>query len=179
VLLIDADLRRPRIHSIFGLSNERGLTDVLKAPGPMNGDDGIICETSYPGVYVMPAGPSDLGINNMLYSPRLPELIARYRKEFDVVLIDTPPMLNMSDARVLGRLSDGVILVVRAGSTTRDTVQSAAQRFVEDGTVLIGTILNDWNPKKHQGYGSGYTYRSYGGYYDSYQKHYGPDSEKK
>jgi capsular exopolysaccharide synthesis family protein len=178
VLLIDADLRKPRLHNIFDVSNEHGLTDVLKAPGPLNGNDGVISETIYPGVFVMPAGPADIAVHNMLYSPRLPELIARYRKEFDAVIIDTPPMLNMSDARVLGRLSDGVIVVVRAGKTTRDTVQSAVQRFTEDGTTVIGTILNDWNPKKHQGYGYGYTYRSYHGYYDSYQKHYGPDSTK-
>ena len=55
----------------------------------------------------------------------------------------------------------------------RDTVQSAAQRFGEDGTTVLGTILNDWNPKKHQGYGYGYAYRSY----DTYYKHYGPEGK--
>jgi capsular exopolysaccharide synthesis family protein len=178
VLVIDADMRKPRMHDIFGVSNEHGLSDVLKAAGPMNGDSGIICETAYPGVFVMPAGPSEVGIHNMLYSPRLPEIIARFRKEFDAVIIDTPPMLHMSDARVLGRLADGVIIVIRAGRTTRDTVQSTVQRFGEDGTRVIGTILNDWNPKKHQGGGYGYSYRSYHGYYDSYHKHYGPNEKK-
>ena len=178
VLVIDADMRKPRMHDIFGVSNEHGLSDVLKAAGPMNGNNGIICETAYPGVFVMPAGPSEVGIHNMLYSPRLPEIIARFRKEFDAVIIDTPPMLHMSDARVLGRMADGVIIVIRAGRTTRDTVQSTVQRFGEDGTRVIGTILNDWNPKKHQGGGYGYGYRSYHGYYDSYQKHYGPDHKK-
>jgi succinoglycan biosynthesis transport protein ExoP len=179
VLVIDADLRRPRLHTIFGIPNETGLIDVLKASGPLNGHDGLVFETVYPGVFVMPAGPADSSMYNLLHSPRLPELIARYRKEFDAVLIDTPPMLNMSDARILGRVADGVVLVVRAGRTTRDTVQSAAQRFLDDGTKVLGTVLNDWNPKKHQGYGYGYAYRSYGGYYDSYHKHYGPDSDKK
>ncbi len=112
VLLIDADLRKPRMHDIFGVSNEHGLVDVLMAPGPLNGQEGLVCETIYPGVYVMPAGPVEHAIFNLLYSPRLPELLSRFRKEFDIVLIDTPPMLNMSDARVLGRLADGVILVV-------------------------------------------------------------------
>lgn len=178
VLVIDADLRKPRMHDIFGVSNAQGLTTVLKAEGPLNGQPGIVCETVYPGLFVMPAGPSEVGIHNMLYSPRLPEIIARFRKEFDAVIIDTPPVMHMSDARVLGRLADGVIVVVRAGRTTRDTVQSTVARFSEDGTRVIGTILNDWNPKKHQGYGSGYAYRSYHGYYDSYQKHYGEKTEK-
>ncbi len=179
VLVIDADLRRPRMHDIFGVSNEQGLTNLLKATGPLNGQEGVVCETAYPGLFVMPAGPSEEGIHNMLYSPRLPEIIARFRKEFDAVIIDTPPVMHMSDARVLGKMADGVIVVVRAGRTTRDTVQSAVSRFAEDGTRVIGTILNDWNPKKHQGYGYGYDYRSYHGYYDSYQKHYGDDSPQR
>jgi capsular exopolysaccharide synthesis family protein len=177
VLVIDADLRKPRMHDIFNVSNAEGLTNVLKMAAPLNGHKGFICETACPGVFVMPAGPSELGIHNMLYSPRLPEIFARFRKEFDVVIVDTPPVMHMSDARVLGRLADGVIVVVRAGRTTRDTVQSAVQRFGEDGTRVIGTILNDWNPKKHQGYGYGYAYRSYHGYYDSYHKHYGTDEK--
>jgi Mrp family chromosome partitioning ATPase len=163
------------MHTIFGVSNEHGLVDVLMAPTPLNGEAGPVCETIYPGVYVMPAGASERFVFNLLYSPRLPELVARFRKEFDVVLIDTPPMLNMSDARVLGRFADGVIVVMRAGRTTRDAVQASVQRLEEDGTKVLGTILNDWNPKRHTGYGYGYGYKSsYGGYY----KHYGSEEKK-
>jgi capsular exopolysaccharide synthesis family protein len=177
VLVIDADMRKPRMHDIFKVSNESGLTDVLKAAEPLNGGAGVIYETSYPGVFVMPAGQGDLAVNNMLYSPRLPEIVARFRKEFDAVIIDTPPMLHMSDARVLGKMADGVIVVVRAGRTTRDTLQATVQRLTEDGTPVIGTILNDWNPKIHQGYGYGYGYRSYHGHYESYYKHYGREKK--
>jgi Mrp family chromosome partitioning ATPase len=64
-----------------------------------------------------------------------------------MVIIDTPPMLQMPDARVLGRSADAVILVTRAGQTTMDAVITANQRFANDGTRVLGTILNDWNPK--------------------------------
>ena len=73
------------------------------------------------------------------------ELMQRLRRDFDNVLIDSPPMGQISDARVLGRLADSVILVLRAGRTTRDAALAATQRFAEDGTPVLGTILNDWD----------------------------------
>jgi polysaccharide biosynthesis transport protein len=87
------------------------------------------------------------------------------KHDYDLVLIDTPPMLNMSDARIIARQADGVILVVRANVTSRDSIKDAHRRFVEDGTRVIGTVLNDWNPKKSSRY-------SYHGYYDRYRDYY-------
>ena len=80
------------------------------------------------------------------------------------MLIDTPPMMQISDARVLGQMSDAVILVLRAGQTTRGTAKAAADRFLEDGTRLLGTILNSWDPKTN-GYGYYDSYRYYDYYY--------------
>ena len=78
-----------------------------------------------------------------------------------MILIDAPPMIHLADARVLGRLADGVILVVRSGQTTMDSAAFAAQRFAEDGTRVLGTVLNSWDPRTapHYGYGS-YHYQS-------------------
>ena len=70
------------------------------------------------------------------------------REEFHTVIIDTPPMLNMPDARILGRLADGVILVVRSAETMRAAAVAAKQRLTEDGTRVLGTILNQWDPRK-------------------------------
>ena len=89
-------------------------------------------------------------------------------EEFDTVLIDTPPMMQISDARVLGRMADAVILVLRAGQTTRDSARAATERFLEDGTPVLGTILNAWDPKV-----SGY------GYYDNYYDYHRYYSEKR
>ena len=93
-------------------------------------------------------------------TPRACPIVQRLRKDFDTVLIDTPPVLHISDARVLGRMADAVILVLKAGQTTRDAILMAKQKFVEDGTPLMGTILNNWNPKQ-----AGYGYKHYDGYY--------------
>jgi receptor protein-tyrosine kinase len=83
------------------------------------------------------------------------------RREFDMVIIDTPPMLQMPDARVLGRLADAVILVVRSARTTKETVAAAGQRLAEDGTRLLGTVLNEWDPRKTSHAGHEYVYRPY------------------
>lgn len=79
-----------------------------------------------------------------------------------MVLIDTPPMLQMPDARVVGRMADAVLLVTRAGVTTRDAAVAAHQRLSEDRIPVLGTVLNDWNPKKSP--------TGYYGYYDAYQR---------
>jgi len=80
--------------------------------------------------------------------------LRRLRGEFDMILIDAPPMIHIADARVLGHLADGVILVIRAGQTTTESALFARQRFAEDGTRVLGTILNSWDPKSSTtGYG--------------------------
>jgi Mrp family chromosome partitioning ATPase len=86
-------------------------------------------------------------------------LLKRLRAEYDMVVIDAPPMIHLADARVLGHLADGVVLVIRAGQTTSESALFACQRFAEDGTRVLGTILNSWDPRATGNYG-------YGGYAD-------------
>ncbi|MEI9814906.1 MAG: CpsD/CapB family tyrosine-protein kinase [Acidobacteriota bacterium] len=170
-LLIDADLRRPRLHTIFNLKNDNGLSDLLKSKDPLGTlQEGVIQETHIPNLYVLTAGSTTAAATSLLYSNRMPELLKKFREEFETVLIDTPPMLQIPDARVLGRMVDTVVLVVRAGKTTRDAASAARQRFSEDGTPILGTILNDWHPKRSANgtyYQSGY-YASYQGYHSKY-----------
>jgi succinoglycan biosynthesis transport protein ExoP len=147
-LIIDADLRRPRMHTLFDVSNDRGLSDVLEEH---HFSEEMLTELVQPtkiaGLSVLPAGPSTHAAANLLHSPNLRLLLSKLRNEYDMIMIDTPPMLQMTDARVVGRLADGVILVVRAGRTTRDAVVAATQRFIEDRVRVLGTVLNDWDPK--------------------------------
>ncbi len=160
VLLIDADLRRPRLHDIFNVPNDFGLRDVLDSLEPIEEvAPRAILETATPGLHVMPSGSMAPSISTVLHSAQLPPLFAYLQTHFDAVLIDTPPMLQMPDARILARAADGVILVLRAGKTTRDTAQIASQRLMEDGTPVLGTILNDWNPTHKASYGY-YNYNS-------------------
>ncbi len=173
VLLIDGDLRKPRLRGIFSLTAQSGLSDLLRQKQPLNGNplECLVVETSVPGLYVLPSGSESAASTNLLYSPRMGELVQLLRHHFDTILIDTPPMLHIPDARVLGRLADAVILVVRANRTTRDATRAAYQRLAEDGTPVLGTILNDWNPKRTPGYGY---YRYYDRYY---RRYYGSQSK--
>ena len=169
VLLIDSDFRRPRLHRVFDMPNNTGFTDLLKLSAPI--DEGtplkhLIQSTKIPGLSLVTSGPTTNSPSSLLYSPRLVEFLDRVGREFDVVLIDAPPMLQFADARVLGRYSDGVILVLRAGQTKWEAAMLACQRFNEDGTRVLGTILNNWDLKNH--------YRS--AYADAYSDAYAEPS---
>ncbi len=166
VLVIDGDLRHSRLHRVFGVSNNWGLTDVLCADTPLEtvALEHLVCWTKIAGLAVLPGGSSnDVSPSKLFYSPRMSSLLARLRSEFDMVMIDAPPMIHLADARVLGRLADGVILVVRAGQTTTESALLAAQRFAEDGTRVLGTVLNNFDPNTvwHYGYRGKY-YGEYG-----------------
>jgi receptor protein-tyrosine kinase len=162
VLIVDADLRRPRQHKIFDLPNETGLSTLLKSQeSKPDGWSGLVQATRIPGLWLLPSGPPTQAAANLLYSPRITDLLDRAKKEYDMVLIDTPPMLQMTDARILGRMTDAVILVARVEQTTRDALLAATQRLSEDRIQVLGTILNNWNPK-----------RSTHGYYGYYRGSY-------
>lgn len=160
VLLIDGDLRRPRLHEIFGVPNRWGLADLLEGKTPPNGCEGMVFKTSYRNLNLLPSGSSTVNVGALLHSPRAVAFLKRMRAEFHTVIIDAPPMLNMPDARVLGRLADGVVLVVQSAQTMRDAAVAANQRLADDGTRVLGTILNQWDPRNtiHYAYRNGYNY---------------------
>jgi capsular exopolysaccharide synthesis family protein len=162
VLLIDGDIRSPRLHGIFGLDNSLGLTDVLQqiAHREVPKIHSAIRETAIPNLHVLTSGPAVESGADLLFSASMPALIARYREEYDMVLIDTPPMLLMADARFLGRVADGVVLIARAGKTGREAIQAACRRLLEDRTPILGVVLNDWNSKSSK-------YNYYSNYQDS------------
>jgi len=155
VLLLDADLRKPHLHKIFNLPNAWGLSNLLRERISLKDSpiEALVKPTEIDGLFVLPSGPGTVSISNLLYSNRMADLLDRLKEEFDTVLIDTPPMLHLADARVLGRLAEGAILVIRAGRTTRDAAMAAKQRLVDDGIAVLGTVLNDWNPKDKNKYG--------------------------
>ena len=165
VLLIDADLRKPRLHTIFGIESQMGLIGVLKrmaASEEETENEMFIRSTELPELSVLPAGGSTSESTSLLYGDRLPKLLQRLRDQYDIVLVDTPPMLEIPDARIIGRVADTTILVVRAGATTRSAVSAASQRLSDDGIDLMGAIVNDWNPAN-----SSAGYYGYARYYTS------------
>jgi succinoglycan biosynthesis transport protein ExoP len=143
VLLIDGDLRRPRLGKLFGLQFATGLSDALIDGG--SGAitlDSVIRTSPVPGLSVLPGGSEPANISKLLHSTYLDSLIETARSEYDFVLIDSPPMMGMADARLLSRNADGVILISRAGETSPEQLGEARERLADDGTLVIGTILN-------------------------------------
>lgn len=164
VLLIDGDLRKPSLHKALRVSNGFGLRDLLRGQG----EAGIQAvrrayrPTVEPNLFVLPAGESSEEISELLNSPGAADLMRRLRFDFDVVLIDTPPMLHMADARVLATYAQGAILILRAGLTSREDAARARDLFAQDRIRVIGTILNDFDPKKNglfSYYSSYYSYQ--------------------
>ena len=163
VLLIDGDMRKPRLNEVFNLPNDWGLSDLLRETSSLRDCpiEALVKRTEMPEVSVLTSGPGADNISNLLHSHRMLELVQRLRSEFDVILIDTPPMLDIADARVLGRLADAAILVFRAGRTSKDMALAAKRRLTDDGIPVLGTILNAWDSKANSSYGYGYTYAEY------------------
>lgn len=165
VLLIDGDLRRPRLHKVFNVDNTWGLSDVLRGDISLESVpiEHVVRETEVSGLYLLPGGCCGVTPSNLFYSQQMSTLLKRLRTEFDMIMIDAPPMIHLADARILGRHADGVILVIRSGQTTTESALIASQRFAEDGTRVLGTVLNSWDPRTtaHYGYGSYSHYHEY------------------
>jgi succinoglycan biosynthesis transport protein ExoP len=149
VLIIDGDLRRPRLSSLFDVQDEIGLAELLGA-GPEQKNlqvEASLRATAYPNLYILPSGDASTDLPRLLHSPRLEEVLSSVRNQFDFILLDSPPMMALTDARLLSRNTDGVILVCRSGKTTGEQLAFSYRRLAEDGIEVIGTILNDWNPR--------------------------------
>jgi capsular exopolysaccharide synthesis family protein len=163
VLLIDADTRKPRVHDVFEVLNEGGLTGALKGERW----EETLKDSGVAGLKVLTAGPGVAGPSILLYSKHVSNLIEKARVSFDMVVFDTPPMMQIPDARLLGKKTDGVVLVVRAGVTTRDAAVAARMRLAEDGVNFIGTVMNDWDPSGNPG-----GYYGYYGKYSTYHRYF-------
>ena len=164
VVVIDGDLRKPGLHKHLLVENSFGLRNILReevsvATAPLS----ELCkQTVVPNLFMIPSGTGREEVVELLHSgSAITRLLDRLALEFDAVLIDTPPMLHMADARILAAQADGVILVLRAGLTSRDQASSACDLFENDQVPLVGTILNDFNPVREG--------RS--GYYQSYYRY--------
>ncbi len=159
VLLLDADLRRPRIQKVFQGKMNLGLVNYLAANIPL---DDIIQPTEVPNLSVVLSGPIPPNPSELLASDRMKHLIEEVRGKFAYVIFDSPPVLAVTDAIVLAAGADGVVLCVHGGKTPRELVQRSAERLRQSNIPVLGAILN--NLDLHQ---YGYTYRK--SYYDYYE----------
>ncbi len=163
VLLVDGDLRKPRIHQILKLSNSRGLSTYLA--GAVDGH--IVQKTSVNNLYVIPAGPIPPNPSELLSSNRLPSLLDSLSNEFDIILCDSPPVLPVSDTRLLCRLFEGVILVAAGGKTTYEIADRTLRTLRDAGARILGLVINALEIDKS----------SY--YHHSYYHHYEGDNKNK
>ena len=147
VILVDCDLRRPTLHTLFDLPNDQGLTSMILAQGDLP----PLQATSVPGLSLLASGPLPPRPPDILGSRRMEAVIARLRAEADIVLFDTPPVVAVTDAAVLATKVDGVLLVFQAGATSRDRARQARQILEKVKANIVGVILN--NAQGEQGYG--------------------------
>lgn len=147
VLVIDADLRRPRLHEVFDQPNSRGLSDLLREKNAVEELplDALVRRTTVPRLYLLPGGTSTDNIFALLWSGRFARLLPRFRQGFDYVLIDAPACLEYTDARIIARSAETVVLVLRPDRTGREDAQTAVQRFQLDGIPVMGVVLNAWD----------------------------------
>jgi succinoglycan biosynthesis transport protein ExoP len=147
-LLIDGDLRRPRLHKVFDQANSWGLSDLLREKNAIEDIplDVLVKKTGVPRLCLLPSGSGSDNIFGLLCSDRMARLLPRFRQEFDYVLVDAPPCLEFADARILAQYAERLLLVVRADYTERETAQAAVQRLQQDGIPVMGVIFNCWDP---------------------------------
>ncbi len=141
VILLDADLRRPGLHEIFGIVNDRGLTTMIVEEAVL--DDPPLIDVGVDNLWLMPSGPMPPNPADILGSRKMEEVIAVLRARADVVLFDAPPIIAVTDAAVLGTKVDGVLLVVCAGRTRREHAQRARELLERVHVRIVGAVLND------------------------------------
>lgn len=147
VLLIDADLRRPRLHDIFDQPNTWGLSDLLREKNAIEEipPETLVKRTAVQNLHLLPAGTAVENIFALLWSGRLERLLPRFREAFDYVLIDTPPCLEVTDTRIIARCAESAVLVLRPEDNAKSAAQSSVQRLQRGGIPIMGMILNGWD----------------------------------
>ncbi len=162
VLLVDADLRRPNIHHRFGLNGKLGLSTVLS--GQTTLEDSVQPVKEVPGLDILASGPVPPFPTEMLSSHTMTDLLKLAGEHYDYVLLDSPPILSVTDGVLLSRQVDAVILVVRHGKSSKHVVRRGRDLLVRSGAPMAGIVLNavDLNAPEYYGYYgySGYSYSS-------------------
>ncbi len=162
VVLVDSDLHRPRLHRIFGLRNNTGLTTALLA-GSHDGLEGLLQETSVPGLHVLTSGPLPPNPAELLGSTRMRQLLADLLERADAVVLDSPPVTALSDAAILATQVDGVLMVLDAGGTRREAAARALEALRHVQARVVGALLNRM-PVASSGYYYYYYYHYHYGY---------------
>jgi non-specific protein-tyrosine kinase len=172
VALVDADLRRPQLHKKLGLSNRQGISAIFVQPrAALNGS---LQKTDIEGLFALTSGALPPNPAELLGSEKMFEILRQVGEHTDIILLDSPPVMAVTDAAVLAPRVDGVLLVVKPGSTKLAACKQAVEQLQRVGANILGVVLNDIEMKR-----SRYRYAYYRGYYYTYNKYYGHDLETK
>ena len=163
VLIIDGDLRRPTLHRLFNIPRDRGLSNILV--GNCSPDEAII-HTTIPGIDIIPSGPVPPNPSEMVGSQSMSKLLETLRDRYDRIILDSPPLTAVTDAVILSRLVDGVLLVIRANETHREIIKNGIGLLLNANARILGAILN------------GVTMGRDSYYYQYYYYYYGDDGER-
>ena len=169
VLIIDCDLRRPRLHANFNLSNTRGLTNYLSGEIPI--DELLQTPEKTPNLKLLTSGPIPPNPAELLGSEEMRKLLKSLSERFTHIIVDSPPAISFTDASILSTFVDGVILVVHGGRSSRAVVRRARQQLLDVGANIFGVVLNNVKGESQDYYGAGY-YSSY------YQSDYYADADE-
>lgn len=168
VVIVDADMRRPRLHKTFKISNTSGLSSFLS--GNVEFGNGLIKSTDIPGLDVLTSGPLPPNPAELLSSYRLRDLIDGLYPLYNFIIFDTPPILGLADAAITSTHTDGVIMVVKSGSTPKEAAQQAKRILESVNAKVLGVVLNAINESSLK-----YGYYSY---YQYYSQNYGTNEDK-
>jgi succinoglycan biosynthesis transport protein ExoP len=164
VLIIDADMRRPRVHKIFGLNHRCGLSNYLSSDLLLKN---VVQATKIPNLWVLPSGIVPPNSADLLSSEKMQTMLQKLSEYFDHILIDSPPVSSVTDPVLLSRLVDGVVMVIHGGKSSREMVIHTRQELHNVGAKIFGVVLNNVNMQR-----DGYDYY----YYRRYQYEYGRDA---
>jgi len=161
-LILDADLRRPRVHEIFGLDREVGLTTLLVGEAGM---EEVIRVTGIDNLYAITSGPVPPNPVELLESQRMREVLEELKQKFDIIIIDSPLVMGMADAVVLSAICDGTLIIVRYNSTSRSALNQARKMLENAKANILGAVLNEMDVRRAR-YGGYYYYYYYYYYYE-------------
>jgi capsular exopolysaccharide synthesis family protein len=165
-VIIDTDMRRPRLHKAFGISNETGIS--LAIVGEASIED-VAKSTEVPNLDIIPRGPSTPNPAELLHSDKFKRVLEALKEKYDRVIFDSPPVQAVTDPVILSGTVDGTIVVLKAGVTAKDMAARVVRQLRDVGGRVLGCILNDLDPnRKAYGYGGYYYYRRGHYYYEHY-----------
>jgi capsular exopolysaccharide synthesis family protein len=162
VLLIDADMRRPRVHEALQIGRDPGLSNLLV--GAAKAAE-VVRKTTVPNFFVLPSGNTPPNPAELLGSKRFAEFLGSLQQHFDLVVIDTPPVMAVTDAAVIGYRASGVLFVVAADATSRHAAQAALDQLEHAHVRFVGAVLNRVDLEGNAYYYSKYYRKEYAGYY--------------